>query len=145
MRRLRWISLAAATILAVAPAKAQRYDPRYPVCFEGEAAGQHDHRLQLYIIGSVQDDGLGPQRDMLCQPVLAASKSGTTEPRPSAARPRLLGRGVRSTRDCGLPEPFELLRLGAQIRTHASQQELDHSIVSSAATNSLSGRSGNMD
>jgi hypothetical protein len=36
MRMLRWISLAVATILVVTPATAQRYDPRYPVCFEGK-------------------------------------------------------------------------------------------------------------
>jgi Protein of unknown function (DUF3551) len=36
MRMLRCIILAAATILALTPATAQRYDPRYPVCFEGK-------------------------------------------------------------------------------------------------------------
>ena len=36
MRMLRWTIPAVATILAVTPAKAQRYDPRYPVCFEGK-------------------------------------------------------------------------------------------------------------
>src|SRR6266699_6990648 len=34
MRMLRWIILVVATILAVAPATAQRYDPRYPVCLQ---------------------------------------------------------------------------------------------------------------
>lgn len=34
MRMLRWIVLAFTTILAVAPAKAQRYDPQYPVCLQ---------------------------------------------------------------------------------------------------------------
>jgi len=39
MRLLRWIILTSATILVVAPATAQRYDPRYPVCLQkwGEA------------------------------------------------------------------------------------------------------------
>jgi hypothetical protein len=32
MRALCWAILAITTILAVAPATAQRYDPRYPVC-----------------------------------------------------------------------------------------------------------------
>jgi uncharacterized protein DUF3551 len=32
---LRW-TIALVTILAVTPAVAQRYDPRYPVCFEGK-------------------------------------------------------------------------------------------------------------
>ena|SRR5215475_9307806 len=36
MRLLRWTLLAAVTILAATPAAAQRYDPRYPVCFEGK-------------------------------------------------------------------------------------------------------------
>jgi hypothetical protein len=35
MRMLRWTLLAAA-ILAVTPATAQRYDPYYPICFEGK-------------------------------------------------------------------------------------------------------------
>ena len=34
MRMLRWIILAVAAILAVAPAAAQRYDPNYPVCLQ---------------------------------------------------------------------------------------------------------------
>ena len=34
MRMLRWIILASATMLVVAPAQAQRYDPRYPVCMQ---------------------------------------------------------------------------------------------------------------
>ena len=34
MRMLRRIILMVTTILAVAPATAQRYDPRYPVCFQ---------------------------------------------------------------------------------------------------------------
>lgn len=39
MRILRWIMLTFATIMAAAPATAQRYDPRYPVCLQkwGEA------------------------------------------------------------------------------------------------------------
>lgn len=39
MRMLRWIILTSATILAAAPATAQRYDSRYPVCLQkwGEA------------------------------------------------------------------------------------------------------------
>ena len=36
MRMLRWTILAAAMIAMVSPAAAQRYDPRYPVCFEGK-------------------------------------------------------------------------------------------------------------
>jgi hypothetical protein len=36
MRMLRWTILAVATIPAVTPAAAQRYDPRYPICFEGK-------------------------------------------------------------------------------------------------------------
>jgi hypothetical protein len=36
MRMLRWIIPAVATILVVTPATAQRYDPRYSVCFEGK-------------------------------------------------------------------------------------------------------------
>jgi Protein of unknown function (DUF3551) len=39
MRMLRSIILVGAAILAVAPATAQRYDPRYPVCFEGKLGG----------------------------------------------------------------------------------------------------------
>jgi Protein of unknown function (DUF3551) len=31
---LRWMMLAGATILSVAPATAQRYDPAYPVCLQ---------------------------------------------------------------------------------------------------------------
>jgi hypothetical protein len=34
MRKLCWIILAGATILTAAPATAQRYDPRYPVCLQ---------------------------------------------------------------------------------------------------------------
>jgi Protein of unknown function (DUF3551) len=34
MRVLGWMMLAGATMLAVAPASAQRYDPRYPVCLQ---------------------------------------------------------------------------------------------------------------
>ena len=34
MRMLRWMILPVATILAVVPATAQRYDPRYPVCLQ---------------------------------------------------------------------------------------------------------------
>ena len=34
MRMLRWIILLVTTILAVAPATAQRYDPSYPVCLQ---------------------------------------------------------------------------------------------------------------
>ena len=32
MRTLCWVILALTSIIAVAPATAQRYDPRYPVC-----------------------------------------------------------------------------------------------------------------
>jgi hypothetical protein len=39
MRMLRWIVLTVTTILAITPARAQRYDPRYPVCFEGKQQG----------------------------------------------------------------------------------------------------------
>jgi hypothetical protein len=48
----------------------------------------HRHRLQLYIIGSVQDDGVGTLSYVLRQPILAAGIAGR---RPSATRPRLLG------------------------------------------------------
>ncbi|TPQ37753.1 hypothetical protein C2U70_10595 [Bradyrhizobium guangdongense] len=34
MRMLYWVLIAAAATLAVAPASAQRYDPRYPVCLQ---------------------------------------------------------------------------------------------------------------
>jgi len=34
MRVLGWLILAGATMLAVVPASAQRYDPRYPVCLQ---------------------------------------------------------------------------------------------------------------
>ena len=34
MRMLHWLILAGATMLAIAPAAAQRYDPRYPVCLQ---------------------------------------------------------------------------------------------------------------
>jgi hypothetical protein len=34
MRVQGWMMLAGATLLAVAPALAQRYDPRYPVCLQ---------------------------------------------------------------------------------------------------------------
>jgi hypothetical protein len=34
MRMIRFMILAGATILAAAPATAQRYDPRYPVCLQ---------------------------------------------------------------------------------------------------------------
>jgi hypothetical protein len=34
MRVQGWMMLAGATLLAVAPASAQRYDPRYPVCLQ---------------------------------------------------------------------------------------------------------------
>ncbi|GLR90931.1 DUF3551 domain-containing protein [Bradyrhizobium iriomotense] len=34
MRMLHLLILAGATMLAVAPATAQRYDPRYPVCLQ---------------------------------------------------------------------------------------------------------------
>jgi len=39
MRMPCWTILAVATIQAVTPAAAQRYDPRYPVCFEGKQQG----------------------------------------------------------------------------------------------------------
>jgi hypothetical protein len=40
---LRWMMLAGASILAVAPAAAQRYDPNYPVCLQkwGEGGGSN--------------------------------------------------------------------------------------------------------
>jgi hypothetical protein len=88
MRMLRRIILAVTTILAVAPATAQRYDPRY-------RGRLHRHRLQLYIIGSVQDDGVGTLSYVLRQPILAASTSGVAGRRPSATRPRLLGDCLR--------------------------------------------------
>ena len=34
MRTLQWIIPAVATIVTIAPATAQRYDPRYPVCLQ---------------------------------------------------------------------------------------------------------------
>ena len=34
MRMLRWTFLAGVMLLAVGPATAQRYDPRYPVCIQ---------------------------------------------------------------------------------------------------------------
>ncbi|NUS20447.1 MAG: DUF3551 domain-containing protein [Mesorhizobium sp.] len=34
MRVLSWMLLAGAAVLAVTPAMAQRYDPRYPVCLQ---------------------------------------------------------------------------------------------------------------
>ena len=58
----------------------------------------HRHRLQLYIIGSVQDDGVGTLSYVLRQPILAASTSGIAGRRPSATRPRLLGHGCCETR-----------------------------------------------
>ena len=58
----------------------------------------HRHRLQLYIIGSVQDDGVGTLSYVLRQPILAASTSGIAGRRPSATRPRLLGHGCFETR-----------------------------------------------
>jgi len=36
MRLLRWMIVAGTMIPAVTPVTAQRYDPRYPVCFEGK-------------------------------------------------------------------------------------------------------------
>lgn len=36
MRRLGWTILAIATVAVHTPATAQRYDPRYPFCFEGK-------------------------------------------------------------------------------------------------------------
>ena len=39
MRMLRWTILTVATGLAVTPAGAQRYDPRYPVCLEVKQQG----------------------------------------------------------------------------------------------------------
>jgi hypothetical protein len=39
MRMLRWTILTVATSLAVTPAVAQRYDPRYPVCLEVKQQG----------------------------------------------------------------------------------------------------------
>ena len=39
MRRLPWTILAVAAIAVITPAVAQRYDPRYPVCFEGKQQG----------------------------------------------------------------------------------------------------------
>ena len=58
----------------------------------------HRHRLQLYIIGSVQDDGVGTLSYVLRQPILAANTSGIAGRRPSATRPRLLGHGCCETR-----------------------------------------------
>jgi hypothetical protein len=57
----------------------------------------HRHRLQLYIIGSVQDDGVGTLSYVLRQPILAASTSGIAGRRPSATRPRLPGHGCCET------------------------------------------------
>ncbi|MBR0692260.1 DUF3551 domain-containing protein [Bradyrhizobium lablabi] len=34
MRMLRWMILGGAVILVVTPARAQSYDPRYPVCLQ---------------------------------------------------------------------------------------------------------------
>jgi hypothetical protein len=43
MCMLRWMMLAGASILAVAPTVAQRYDPNYPVCLQkwGEGGGSN--------------------------------------------------------------------------------------------------------
>jgi len=43
MRVLGWMMLAGAAILAVAPAAAQRYDPRYPVCLQVWEWGGSSH------------------------------------------------------------------------------------------------------
>ena len=85
---LRRIILVVTTILAVAG-----WD-LHPL----ESAALHRHRLQLYIIGSVQDDGVGTLSYVLRQPILAASTSGIAGRRPSATRPRLLGHGCCETR-----------------------------------------------
>ena len=63
----------------------------------------HRHRLQLYIIGSLQDDGVGTLSYVLRQPILAASTSGIAGRRPSATRPRLLGHGCCETRQATGP------------------------------------------
>lgn len=39
MHMLRWTILAIGTIAVIAPAVAQRYDPRYPVCLEVKQQG----------------------------------------------------------------------------------------------------------
>jgi hypothetical protein len=39
MHMRRWTILAVATSLAVGQTAAQRYDPRYPVCFEAKQQG----------------------------------------------------------------------------------------------------------
>src|ERR1700680_1998715 len=51
----------------------------------------HRHRLQLYIVGPMQDDGVGTLSDVLGQPILVASTSGTAGPRLPPPTPRLLG------------------------------------------------------
>jgi hypothetical protein len=81
MRMIRFMILAGATILAAAPATAQRYDPRYPGLPPEVGVGrQHRHRLQLYIMGAVPDDGVGTLGHVLGQPVLAAGTSGVAGP-----------------------------------------------------------------
>jgi hypothetical protein len=76
----------------------------------------HRHRLQLYIIGSVQDDGVGTLSYVLRQPILAASTSGIAGRRPSATRPRLLGHGCDTAGSSSRAEVIDLIviyRLGA--------------------------------
>ena len=60
-------------ILLAVPARAQTYDPNYPVCLQ-------TYGIELYIAGSVRRDGVRPCRAMLEQPVFRVWLQRTATP-----------------------------------------------------------------
>jgi hypothetical protein len=52
MRALVWLILATGMIVAAAPASAQRYDPKYPVCME--VYGSDGSRIECFYTSMAQ-------------------------------------------------------------------------------------------
>ena len=67
--------LAIATVLTAAPARAQTYDPAYPVCLQGLRPERQQYRLQLHVAPSVQRDGIGPLGTVRYQSIFCAGTS----------------------------------------------------------------------
>ena len=83
------IFLTTATVLTAAPARAQTYDPAYPVCLHVYGRGGQLLRMPLHVAASVQRVGIGPRRPVRHQSIFCerANIRGTTLP---AVSPGLL-------------------------------------------------------